>query len=371
MRDPEILLIDDDPRSLKAIGWALEYKGYQVTSAPDGPSAMKVLESQNFDLVMAKLNGKKAGTLAALSKAREVHPDIRVILLSNDHSQTFPVEAYDLDVDDYIFKPCRLADLYRRVGKSLEKLEIKRRQTRHQKQLRDINESMLNMLMIMSHDIRGSLVSMGATLKMLKRGAFGQAEAGVLEKLEELSIRAKRLTGIAEDFLGKTGVAAGHVEIKPEAVDLKLDVVDPVLEELSFDLKERRVEVDNRLTGHPLKVKGSKTWLRSVFRNLFKNAMDHGGPGGKIEVGFEDQGPYFRLRVYNTGEPIPLEKRSRLFSKAGRPAAGAGQVEGHPGMGLGLSLIQDVIKKHGGDIWYESKGEGSNFVFTLPTSTGV
>jgi two-component system sensor histidine kinase KdpD len=68
------------------------------------------------------------------------------------------------------------------------------------------------------------------------------------------------------------------------------------------------------------------------------------------------------LCVYNTGPPIPEQKRSVLFTKFGR----VGEEPFSEGVGMGLFLVKEIINQHGGDIWYEEIDNGSAFFFTLP-----
>jgi signal transduction histidine kinase len=74
------------------------------------------------------------------------------------------------------------------------------------------------------------------------------------------------------------------------------------------------------------------------------------------------------LNVYNTGKPIPEEYRQGLFEKFTGNRNDRNGKEKADGTGLGLYLIKKVIQKLGGEIWYEAKEDGSNFVFTLPPS---
>ena len=100
-----------------------------------------------------------------------------------------------------------------------------------------------------------------------------------------------------------------------------------------------------------------------MFRNLINNGIKYGGPGCTIVVDCEMQGSNSRLTVYNTGQTVPEALRSMLFSpvRSKEPSKKRRQ-----GMGLGLSLSRDIIQNYGGDIWYEAKKGGSNFVISLP-----
>ena len=68
--------------------------------------------------------------------------------------------------------------------------------------------------------------------------------------------------------------------------------------------------------------------------------------------------------MYNSGKPVPEKCRPKLFTKFSRIEENNNGNSN--GTGLGLYLVKKIIQKHGGDIWYEAKENGSNFVFTLP-----
>lgn len=236
-----------------------------------------------------------------------------------------------------------------------------------EQQNKRLNADILRMLMIMSHDIRSPLVAMAATLKLLIRGTYGPMDKSVENTVKDLLTRVIQLLGIAEDFLGKAYSIDGSIEVTREVLDLRQDVIDPVLDELSHDIEKQQIMIDSRLGAIPagtIQVNVNKTWLKAVFRNLFKNAIKYGGRGCTIAFGFEDHGAYYRLNVYNSGRPVPDEYRDKLFTRFGRigcEAAGAPD-----GMGLGLYLIREILVKYGGNIWYEPKDDGSDFVFTIP-----
>jgi PAS domain S-box-containing protein len=231
---------------------------------------------------------------------------------------------------------------------------------------RELNKYILQMLMLMSHDIRGPLVAMAATLKLLIRGSYGKMDVSVANTLKDLLSRVIHLLGFAEDCLGKAHSVEGAFKIQSEVLDLRQDIIDPVLDELSNDIQQQQIMIDNRLGAIPagsIRVNVNRIWVKAVFRNLFRNAIKYGGKGCTIAFGFEDHGSWYRLNVYNSGEPIPEAHRDKLFTEFGRIASEGGKPP--DGLGLGLYLIREIIRKHGGDIWYEAKPGGSDFVFTL------
>ena len=192
-------------------------------------------------------------------------------------------------------------------------------------EFRDLNQHILNMLMIMSHDIRGPLVSIAATLKLLMRGSFGRMDESVWNTVSDLMGRVGSLIGIAEDCLGSAHSMEGSLRKKREMIDLRQDIIDAVLDELSNDIEQQRIVIDNRLGAIPagtIPMGIDMMWLKAVFRNLFKNAIRYGGKGCTIAFGFEYAHIFYRLNVYNSGNPIPEQYRDRLFTKFTRMTAG-------------------------------------------------
>ena len=233
--------------------------------------------------------------------------------------------------------------------------------------VRLLNKEILNMLMVVAHDLRSPLVSIAATLKLLLRGIYGQMDNSVKNTVIDLRGRIERLLGVAEDCLGKVSAVAGEVFFKRKLLDLREDIIDPVLNEFLEEMEKQNIVIDNRLGAVPARqilIKADKVWLKIVFRNLFNNAIKHGSRGCVLAFGCEECGSYYKLNVYNSGAPIPENLRDKLFTKFHR--TGKGSEFTSEGMGLGLYLTKQIIQKHGGDIWYEPKEWGSNFVLTLP-----
>ncbi len=228
-----------------------------------------------------------------------------------------------------------------------------------------LNDQVLSMLMVVAHDLRSPLIALQATLKLLLRGIYGTMDKSVKNTVIDLNHRADTLLRVAEECLAGASVVAGDVEAEKKVLDLREDIIDPILKELSSEIEGQAITIDNRLGGIPaarILVTANKVWLKIVYRNLFRNAIKYGDKGGLISFGCEDHGSYYKLNVYNSGKPIPEEARERLFTQFYR----VGGKVAFEGMGLGLYLTRKIIRKHGGDIWYEAKEYGSNFVFTFP-----
>jgi signal transduction histidine kinase len=351
-----LTLSEEDPCSPVAIKSVLEDKGYHVT-ALGGSLATETLEKKDFDLVITDL-------LAVLQKAKELNPEIMAILVLTTRCKRVPTaQATRSTADSYLFKPFEWVELERRVAGCVEKLECRQATSQPKGQKPRFEEEIPDFLKIMSHDIRGSLVSISATLKLLSRGHYGKMDEDVANSIKKLFSKTVDLIQLTEEYLGKTVSVNGGLEMEEEMLDLVQDVIQPVLGELSPELNENNIRVDNLfsavLSGQ-ISIRASRAWLKTVYRNLLKNAVKYGGKGCKIALSFENRISSYRFSVYNSGSPVPEEYRAKLFSESTRGNLCT------DGVGMGLYLIKKIIQKRGGDIWYEAKEDGSNFVFTFP-----
>ena len=363
----DILLIGGDTNLLKTIGWVLDYKGFAVKVAASPEAALEALVRKNYDLVIARFTTDDRESLDILERARRLNPEVKIILVGDGPDAVFPLEAYELDLDDYLLMPVSPPELWRRVSHCLEDREVMDLQpVRGAGAGSGTTDWAGPQMRLMLHDIRGSMISAAASLKLMSRGTYGEMSGKARTKLQEATGRVEKTIHLMEDFIGQSMADRRPGAKEEDCLDITEDIVEPVLAELEAEIQNRQITLVNRLHNRgEVKVpgRGSKLWLKSAFRNLIHNGIKYGGRGCTIVVDFETQGSACRLKVYNTGQTVPEACRSMLFSYD-RTLRRSKQ--NHRGLGLGLSLSRDIIQNYGGDIWYEAKKGGSNFVISLP-----
>lgn len=146
----------------------------------------------------------------------------------------------------------------------------------------------------------------------------------------------------------------------------RLDAADQLDAREDIDLAALAAEEcarydDCSVEGKPVTVRGDPMLLRRMIRNLVENAELHGKP--PIEVSVERRGDQAVLRVSDRGSVIAEEARERLFSPFYRIPGRSGS----KGTGLGLALVRQIARRHGGDVSYEP-AQGSCFTVTLPAA---
>ena len=122
-----ILLVDDNLHILELYQEILSEEGYQLTKAKSGEMAIEALENQAFDMVITDLNMGKMNGLKVLKRAKEVHPETMVIVMTGNTDIEYAIEALRLDADDYILKPFRIHHLLKRVSHCFSLLENKKK----------------------------------------------------------------------------------------------------------------------------------------------------------------------------------------------------------------------------------------------------
>ena len=131
-----ILLVDDDPIITAGTGGDLEGYGYEVTTADNGEKAIEWLSRSSFDLVITDLVMTPVSGIEVLKASKRIHPETLVILLTGFGDMDSAIDALRFDADDYILKPCDPEEMYFRVSRCLEKLELRRKIRVYEEMLR-------------------------------------------------------------------------------------------------------------------------------------------------------------------------------------------------------------------------------------------
>jgi two-component system KDP operon response regulator KdpE len=122
-QDKTILVVDDEPRIIEAVGMNLELEGYQVSGASNGYKALQKLTEELPDLVILDVMMPEMDGFETLRKIREVST-VPVIMLTVKGEETDKVKGLDLGADDYVTKPFRPKELVSRVKAVLRRVEM-------------------------------------------------------------------------------------------------------------------------------------------------------------------------------------------------------------------------------------------------------
>jgi K+-sensing histidine kinase KdpD len=214
---------------------------------------------------------------------------------------------------------------------------------------------------MVSHDFRSPLSSIILASKSLQRNAKVKENPHIVEYLKIISDQALRLNYLAEEILSITRLESGQLTFNFKIVNLK-SLVDEAVSLVSFSHKHKLVS-----TIHPdiLFIKADEQKIRQVLHNLVSNAVKYSPGGGAIKLEIANYSSSSVLvSITDEGIGIPGDQKDKIFKKFGRVEND--ETHGIKGSGLGLWITREIIKGHGGNIWFESVvGQGTKFHFTL------
>lgn len=206
-----------------------------------------------------------------------------------------------------------------------------------------------------AHELGNPLNSLTIHLQLierkLKRLQLEGEGAKLAESIQICQGEVKRLDGIITHFLEAVRPQ------KPEMNELNLvDLVEEVLRFQEAELNDRSLDVNVEVNNSLPLILGDRGQVKQVFFNLIKNAMEAMDPGGKLKVLTRSDDDFVYVQFIDTGSGISEEDLSHVFQ--------AYYTTKKEGNGLGMMIVQRIMREHGGQIGIESR-EGTGTVISL------
>ena len=214
---------------------------------------------------------------------------------------------------------------------------------------------------IASHELKTPVTSIKAYGQVLQHFFKQKGDDKAVSHLSKMDFQINKLTNLIGDLLDVTKVESGKMIFAEEEFDfdtLVKEVVDEV--QLTTDKHVLHIQGQTQKT-----IIGDKERTGQVLTNLMTNAIKYSPKANQIDVTLSSDEKNVTVSVRDFGIGIPKDKQPRLFERFFR-ISGPHQ-ETFPGLGLGLYISSEIIKRQGGKIRVESEdGEGATFSFTLP-----
>lgn len=252
--------------------------------------------------------------------------------------------------------------LAERAALAIENAKLYTEQVEARRKVEDLSRLKDEFLSIASHELRTPVTSIkGYTqlAKMLiKEGDLGTSEEYLDIALDQID----RMSRLILELLDVSRIETGRLEIRREPIPWSQFVRD-VVHRHHTAVSDRRFHVSVPNLGRV--VTGDRDRLEQVLGNLLENAVKYSPEGSDITVAVDDKGDALVTAVCDRGIGIPADELSQVFERfhRGRQVSSTN----YGGLGLGLYITKQIIERHGGTIWVESKeGQGTTFYFSLP-----
>ena len=218
-------------------------------------------------------------------------------------------------------------------------------------------------LAMLAHELRNPLAPVVNMLEVLKRS--GSKSDLIQPALSTMERQLRHMTRMIDDLLDASRISQGKISLRREIVDiasLLRQVVDA--SRIVYEAAQQKVSVT--LPAGPLCVHADAVRLAQVFGNLLQNASKFSRPEGRILVVAEQQGGEVVITIKDSGIGIPSDMLPRIFDLF---MQGDQSLErAHGGLGIGLTLVRQLVEMHEGSVQASSEGvdRGSEFVVRLP-----
>jgi two-component system, NtrC family, sensor kinase len=384
----KLLAVDGSPTYLEALSTKLRQEGYDIIQVRAGEEALALLAVQSvdcilLDMVMPGLSGQET-----CRRIKATWRGIPIPMLTACEDREAMIEAFDAGADDYIPKAsewevllARLrAQLRRRqfeeenreireelLRKELEAAEARVYRTLAEERARLIqalesaNKELEAFSYSVSHDLRAPLRAIDGFSRILLEEYAPALPPEVQRYLRLVCDNAQRMGALVDDLLalsrlGRQPLAKRQVALGP--------LVNQCLEELTSEQAGRKIEI--ALSDLP-PCQADPSLLKQVFLNLLGNALKYtrAQEVARIEVGGEIHDGEYLGFVRDNGVGFDRRYAAKLFGVFQR----LHRAEEYEGTGVGLAIVQRIIRSHGGRVWAEGEvGKGATFYFTLPLS---
>ena len=367
-----VLVVDDEKVILNFCQRGLTKVGYTVKTAINGADALKILDSEDVDIVLSDLKMDIMDGMELLRYIKRDYPHVEVIMMTGFASVENAIESMKLGAYDFLLKPLKIDQMRLVVKKCAEKISI----SKEVRELRAIKEKLEELqkikdkfIAITSHELRTPVTHAKSYFDFLEQDYFSEEEKAEFRHIIKNALND--LERIVLDMFNIARVESSNLTPRFGAFNLN-EMIQEVVIETKVDLQGRELSIIFRPSHGDLDIVADRFYLRRVLQELLNNAIRFTPDGGEIRISAEKEKDFFEMTVEDTGIGIPEKELGHIFeyfyevqntdyhSTSKRGFLGGGT-------GIGLPLIKGIVEAHNGYIKIEStEGKGTKVMVFLP-----
>jgi PAS domain S-box-containing protein len=238
-----------------------------------------------------------------------------------------------------------------------------------QQDLREADRRKDEFLAMLSHELRNPLAPILTAVEILDRAGPGREDLATKYRAV-IARQVQHMKRLLDDLLDVSRVSQGKIELRKEPLELGAILLQAV--EVSRPMiVEKRHELSMTLAPGPLPLDADPTRLVQVFANLLNNAAKYTDDGGHIALDVTTEDGEAVVSVRDDGVGMPPELIARAFDLFVQETRSLDRAQG--GLGIGLTMVQILVKMHGGSVraFSDGPGRGSAFIVRLPLAPGA
>jgi signal transduction histidine kinase len=368
---PDILVVDDEAPIRMLWERFLTRWGYSYTLAENGQLALELLRATPYQLVVTDLTMPVMSGQELIHILKREQPEIEIIVTTGHGTIEVAVELMKAGVFDFITKPISFNHAELIIKKCQDQIRSRRENERLRQMNRDLealNRVKEKFIAITNHELRTPVSVLSNVVEVLAQ----ELKGGEMEPLVRMMERSSRqLSEIVSQMHEISGAKSNRLDLQVTQFNVA-NVAEEVAEEFALTL-QRRKQVMRQSVPAELLLSGDRAKFKKVIRELVQNAIKFTPDGGEIAVaGAATPDKRLELKVRDSGIGIPKEHLDHIFDLFYE----AGDTLHHHtsqdeflggGMGVGLSIVRDIVVAHGGELQVASEpGKGSTFTVIIP-----
>lgn len=360
-----ILCVDDEVDNVDALERLFRRK-YEVLKATSGAEALKLMDQHKVSLIVTDQRMPNMTGVEFLSKSMKSQPDtIRILLTGYTDIESVISAVNSGQIYRYVTKPWDPVDLANTVDKAIERYELSAELKEKNaalemalRELRTLDEAKSNFMILINHELKTPLTVMLSFLELLKETDHSSEQKKYIDRIAG---SADRLQTLINDSLELVSAETGTLPIKPTGINLK-KLVAELTKDYQKQLEEKKMTFATAFEAAD--VRSDAKALRSVLARLLDNAIKFGLEKSTIEFECKEDGDKVQLSLVNEGKPLKADVLEKIL----KPFSLDEDVMHHSkGAGLGLSVVQALLRRMGSQLEVHSPKGKFAASFTLPS----
>lgn len=360
-----ILCVDDEADNVDALERLFRRK-YNVLKATSGQEALKILKGQKIALIVTDQRMPNMTGVEFLAESQKTHPETVRILLTGFTDIESVISAINSgQIYRYVTKPWDPIDLTNAVDRAIERYdmsaELKEKNQTLQlalKELKSLDEAKSNFMILINHELKTPLTVILSFLELLRETELTAEQKKFIDRIHTSS---DRLQALINDSLELVSAETGTLPIKLAGINIK-KLLSEIQTQYQPELDRKRMSLDLQIKSD--KIQSDAKALKSVLTRLMDNAIKFGPENSTVEFLCQEADENVKLTVTNDGKGL----KNEIIEKILKPFSLNEDIMHHSkGSGLGLSVVQALLKRLGSQLEIESPKGKFSASFSLPS----